>query len=108
MEYPHLQALYEQYKDQGFVMLSIETSNRPALAKEFTTSVGATFPIVLDTDNVSRGKFEIPGTPTNIFIDREGRMMFRVIGYTPGREKVFAATIEQMLAKKDAGASLQH
>lgn len=71
------------------------------MAKEFTTSVGATFPIVLDDQEVAHTLFDIPGTPTNLFIDPSGKILFKSIGYTPGHEKVFVATIEEMLSKTE-------
>ena len=68
------------------------------MAKEFSTSVGATFPIVIDDQGVASNEYEIPGTPTNFFIDREGKVMFKKVGFAPGHEKEFADTIEEMLS----------
>lgn len=100
MEYPHLVALYHQYKDRGFEIYSIDTTNRPQMSKEFTTSVGADFTIVMDDQDVAGKVFDVHATPTNLFIDRDGMMMFRTVGFSPGMEKTFAATVEHLLSKK--------
>jgi thioredoxin-related protein len=59
--------------------------------------IGTTFPVVLDDQKLSRSLYGVRATPTNIFIDRQGRMIFRVIGYGPGMEKGLAADIEVLL-----------
>lgn len=89
--------MYRQYKDRGFTVLAIETTNRPQLAKEFTTSVGANFPIVLDDSDTSDRLFGVRATPTNLLIDRAGRIFFKTIGYGPGMEKGLAAQVEYLL-----------
>jgi hypothetical protein len=86
-----------QYKDKGFTVFSIETSNRAQLAKEFTDKVGATFPIVVDDADVSQKLFGVSATPTNLFIDRKGRTYFTSLGYSPGYEKALAAMVEYLL-----------
>ena len=92
-----MQEIYQQYKDRGFTVFSIETTNRPQLAKEFTDKVGATFPIVLDDAKVSKELFSILGTPTNLLIDKKGRIYFTSIGYSAGHEKALAAMVEYLL-----------
>ena len=89
--------LYKTYHDRGFTILSVETTNRPQLAKEFSTKVGATFPIVEDDAHVSADLFDVHATPTNLMIDRSGKIIFRTLGYSPGMEKDMAAEIEYLL-----------
>ena len=62
--------------------------------------MGATFPIVLDDQKISREVFKIQGTPTNLVIDRQGRIIFRHLGFGPGSEEILKAEIE-MLMKGD-------
>jgi hypothetical protein len=75
----------------------VETTNRPQLAQEFTKSVGATFPIVLDDQKMSKTLYKVNATPTNLMIDRSGRVIFMTVGYGPGRENGLAAQIEYLL-----------
>jgi peroxiredoxin len=89
--------IYNHYKERGFTVLAIETTNRPQLAKEFTTSVGATFPIVLDDSDTSDKLFGVTATPTNLLIDRRGRIFFKTIGYGPGMENGLVAQVEYLL-----------
>ena len=77
----------------------MEVSNRPELAQEFVRRVGATFPIVNDDRNMAKTVYNVAGTPTNLLIDRQGRIFFRSMGYGPGYEKMYAAEIEYLLAR---------
>jgi peroxiredoxin len=97
VEYPHLQELYAKLGGKDFVIVSIDNRNKPEENAPFIAKVGATFPILLDDRNVSRDIFKIKGTPTNLVIDREGRIVFRHLGYSPGDEKVLEAEIESLM-----------
>jgi hypothetical protein len=66
------------------------------LNKPFVEKVGATFPIALDDQKLSRSLFKIQGTPTNFVIDRQGRIIFRHLGFGPGSEEVLKAEIEML------------
>jgi hypothetical protein len=92
-----LQEIFQQYKNRGFTVFSVETSNRPQLAKEFTDKVGATFPIVEDDAKISENLFGVKATPTNLIIDKKGRIYFTSLGYSPGHEKALAAMVEYLL-----------
>ena len=77
----------------------MEVSNRPELAQEFVSRVGATFPIVNDDRNLAKTVYNVAGTPTNLMIDRKGRVFFRSLGYGPGYEARYKAEIEYLLTQ---------
>ena len=75
----------------------METTNRPQLAKEFTASIGATFPIVEDAQKDVCKLYDVRATPTTLLIDRSGRIIFHSLGYSQGEEKTLAAEVEYLL-----------
>ena len=77
----------------------METTNRPALAKEFTTSARANFPIAVDDASVSSTLFGVHATPTTLLIDRGGRIFFTNVGYGPGGEIALAAQVDYLLRR---------
>ena len=77
----------------------METTNRPQLAQEFSKKAGATFPIVLDDKRESSKLWGIRGTPTSIFIDPNGKIISRKVGFSPGGEKDLVETVEAMLRR---------
>ncbi len=79
------------------MILSIDTANRPDLDQDFVKKVGAAFPVALDDQKLSSGLFKIKGTPTNYVIDRDGKIVFRHLGFFPGAEKVLDAEITSLM-----------
>ena len=97
MEFPHLQEIYATYQGDDFELLAVETSNRPELAKEFVEKHGATFPIAIDDAEMSREAYELLGVPTTFMIDREGKIIFRHLGFSPGDEEMLDAELRMLL-----------
>ena len=100
MEYPHLVDLYARRGGSDFTILSVETTNRPELAKMWVADMKATFPIVTDELKMARSIFQLKGVPTNILIDRKGRAIFRHLGFSPGDEKILEAEVEYLVGLK--------
>jgi hypothetical protein len=54
---------------------------------------------VLDDADVSEKLFGVTATPTNLLIDRGGKIFFTNIGFAPGGEKNLAAQVEYLLQR---------
>ena len=107
MELPRLENIWQKYKDQGFSLVAIETHVFPAdleNAKKFIAENGFTFPMVRngerfgenDVARVNSVNVET-GLPTNVLIDKDGKMLFMHHKYKPGDEKEYAKEIEQLI-----------
>jgi peroxiredoxin len=108
VEYPHLVDLYKRYGGSDFVILGVEGTNRPKLAKAFLEEMGVTFPVVMDDKKVAKELYKIKGYPTTYLIDTQGRIIFRHLGFSEGKEKTFEAEIQLLLegdlAQKGSGS----
>ncbi len=71
-EMPVLQAYYEKYKDQGFVVIAIEDGQPVAEVAAFVTQYGLTFPVWPDPEWRASKTWGIQALPTSYIIDREG------------------------------------
>lgn len=71
-EMPDLNAFYNQYKDQGFVVLAINGGEAPAIARDFAIEYGLSFPVLVDPDYRVLDAMRIDSYPTSIVIDRDG------------------------------------
>ncbi len=100
MEYPHLVELYGRRGGNDFTIMSVETTNRPELAKKWVADMKATFPVVTDELKMARSLFQLKGVPTNILIGRDGRAVFRHLGFSPGDEKILDAEVEYLLKQR--------
>jgi hypothetical protein len=65
------------------------------LAEEFELSV----PILLDDREVSRKVYEIIYTPTTFILDRQGRAIFRHVGFVPGQETMLEKEVRLLLER---------
>lgn len=74
-ETPALQAAYDRYRENGFVVLGInwtEVDDREQI-EPFIQELELTFPILLDSDSyVSEDLYQLLGLPTSIFVGRDG------------------------------------
>jgi hypothetical protein len=105
VEFPHLQEIHEAYGGDDFSVLAVETTNRPELAREFVQDHGATFPVLLDDQKVSRERFELVGVPTSLLIDRQGNVIFRHLGFSEGQEEMLEAEVQLLLKREFASTS---
>ncbi len=97
MEFPHIQEIWAEHGGDDFVVLSVETTNRPELARAFVEKYGATFPVAMDEEKSARETFELVGVPTTLMIDRQGNVIFRHLGFSEGNEEMFKAELEILL-----------
>lgn len=97
-EMPAMQKLYDEYKDQGFVVLGVNMTyqDTPTAVLPFIQEHSLTFPVLLEeTGDVAR-KYELRSLPSSFFIDRDGFIQEVVIG-GPMSEALLRTRIESIL-----------
>jgi peroxiredoxin len=77
-EMPDLQALYDKFKDQGFVVLAISDEDA-AKVKPFITERKIGYPVVLDPGRKVNTLYEVAGIPKSFVYDREGKIVAQSI-----------------------------
>ncbi len=73
-EMPDLQQVYEEYQDQGLVLLAVNQNEPPNEVDGFIDDYDLTFPILYDTGFEVSRDYEIESFPTTYFVDRRGRV----------------------------------
>ena len=79
-EMPLLQATFESFKDQGFMVLGIDFDEPADLVASFGEELGLTFPLLLDPGGKIQQQYKVRGYPTTVVLDREGRIRSYHIG----------------------------
>ena len=96
-EFPHMQAVYERYKDEvEIIALNNYPSDNENTIKNFKESMGLTFPVAKDYTGIGQA-FGISAYPTSIMIDRYGTICLIAPGSLPS-EKPFVAAFEHFAA----------
>jgi peroxiredoxin len=99
-EIPHLEALYEQNRDKGFVVLGISMDGPETVATvaPFARRFNLTFPVLLDEETRVVGVYNPKRTaPLGILVDRTGRIAQVRQGYSAGDETLIAAEVAAAL-----------
>ncbi len=95
-ELPHFQELYEEYKDEGLVVIGIALDREGASAvKPFVEAHGFTYPVLIGDKRITATYGGIRGIPTTFVIDRQGRIVEKYVGYRD--KQVFESVIRKLL-----------
>lgn len=73
-EMPDLEALYERFQSQGFVVLAISDEDKDKV-ESFLAGKGFTFPVLLDPGKKVHEMFEVEGIPKSFIYDRQGKLV---------------------------------
>jgi len=97
-EMPAIQKFYDEYKDQGFVVLGLNMTYQDdaSAVVPFVKENQLTFPILLETTGATAKKYELRSLPSSYFIDRNGIIREVVIG-GPMSEALLRTRIEAIL-----------
>jgi peroxiredoxin len=77
-EMPDLEALYEKYKDQGFIILAISDEESTKVAP-FITEHRISYPVLLDPGRKVNDLFVVEGIPKSFVFNREGKLVAQSI-----------------------------
>jgi peroxiredoxin len=84
-EMPDLETLYQQFKDQGLVILAISDENTGKV-KPFIAQQKVTYPILLDPGRKVNELFQIEGIPKTFVYDRTGKLVAQSIDMRTRRQ----------------------
>ena len=98
---PHLDALYREHREQGFVVLGISIDGPDSVNQVRTTvsKLGVTFPILLDQETRVAGLYNPKvSAPYSVLIGRDGRILKKQEGYTTGNAGALDRDVADALA----------
>jgi thiol-disulfide isomerase/thioredoxin len=79
-EMPTLQIFYEEYRQEGFVLVAIDQEETLEVVQPFVDEFGLTFPVWLDENYEAERKFNTMNLPSSYVIDRDGVVRLMWIG----------------------------
>ncbi len=77
-EMPDLDALYQRFADQGFVILAISDEEQAKVAP-FIAEHKITYPVLLDPGRKVNDLFQVQGIPKSFVYDRQGKLVTQSI-----------------------------
>jgi peroxiredoxin len=98
-EMPKLQAFYERYKDQGFVVVGISMDDPSTMGavSSYVRRMGLTFPVAVDTESHAVQLYNTTRSAPYGVLIANGRIVAEHSGYTPGDELALEEEIKKQL-----------
>ena len=82
---PHLSAMQSRYEKRGLTVIGLSVDeNGPQDVRQFANKLGVKFPLAMANDDVLDAYGPIRSIPTTFFINRNGDIVRRVVGYIDG------------------------
>ena len=101
VEMPSMERLYQELGPQGLriVAISIDEAG-PDVVREFQRELGLTFQILHDRSRAIERIYQTTGVPESFVLNREGRIMKKVIGAVDWDSPVNRDLIRRLLAQR--------
>jgi thiol-disulfide isomerase/thioredoxin len=101
IEMPWLADLQKKYGPQGLQIIGVVMDDPgEKTIVDFTKKVGTNYPVLVGTDKVADLYGGIDGLPTTFFLDRDGKVVDRVLGLED--ESLIEASVKKSLGQADA------
>ena len=98
-EMPDMEALHQEFKEQGLVILAISDEESDKV-QPFITEHKFSYPIVLDPGRKVNDLFEVEGIPKSFLYDRNGHLVAQAIDMRTRRQFL------EMLAQADLSSAI--
>jgi peroxiredoxin len=94
---PHIQRIYEKYKDKDVVVLGINTrESQEGKVEPFLKEHKITYRTLVDNDGKVAKQYRVRGIPALFLIDMEGRIQFKHTGFRENLFDVLSGEIEKL------------
>lgn len=95
-----METLWQDYKEQGLeiVAISVDEGSRGRI-KNFTKMFGINFHILLDPESEVSDLYEVSGVPTSFLIDRNGKLIARIVGTEDWLSGDAVRLVQELLAQ---------
>ncbi len=91
---PMLDKIYQEYQDQGLVMLGLNVGEGASTVGKFLAGAKVSFPVLITAGTETEQTYSVTAHPTVVLIDREGKVAFYHVG--AGAEKELRSALAQV------------
>ncbi|RUM94191.1 MAG: TlpA family protein disulfide reductase [Thiothrix sp.] len=90
-----VEPVYQEYKDQGLVILAINVRQNQDTVQAFIKDLNISYDVLLDESGEIARAYGVSGLPITFFMGREGTLQTRILGEsTP---EIFESIIQELL-----------
>jgi peroxiredoxin len=108
-ELPHLQDIYEKFRERGVSLLAISVDSPRSVSKvkSFVSGHNYTFTVLLDPNQDVARKFNAQVFPYTFIVNTAGEIVFKNYGYRPGDEKNIEEKLLSILESEPAPGKME-
>ena len=99
--FPWLNAMHDEYTDDGLVILGVNTDDDDAEAQQFLEEIPAKFEIVYDPEGELARDFGVVAMPSSYVFGRDGELDTRHLGFLRSKREEYEAVIQRLIAEPD-------
>lgn len=92
---PFLESVYALHKDKGLEAMAITTESREVVSINERQRPHA-MPVYIDSTEKASRAFGAEGLPTIVVVDREGHIVYRVVGVPPEPTEISDAVVKAL------------
>ena len=98
-ERAELNHLYRKYHGRGLVIISVSNDRSVDKVREYLKKIPADFIVLSDNDSTVSDSYGVRALPTNILVDRGGRVMNKFTGYRRWTDPASSGVLEELLRR---------
>ncbi len=99
-EMPGMEKLWQKYKEQGLVVVAVSVDEGyKKRIKTFLKLYDLSFPILLDPESEVSDLYKVSGIPASFLIDRNGKVISRIVGEDDWFSDDAIQLVEDLLAQ---------
>ncbi|MDH4262632.1 MAG: TlpA family protein disulfide reductase [Spirochaetia bacterium] len=98
-EFPELNALYQQLKNNGVMVVAVSVSPSKEDIQKFLDKNKVDFPVLIDENEGFANKFKVSVLPTTVLIDHENKVLYKYQGFSKKEILKMQSLIEDYLKK---------
>jgi thiol-disulfide isomerase/thioredoxin len=96
-EMPSMETLYKRFKDQGLEILAVDCAEEKTVVERFMQNSKYSYPVLLDADGTVSNLYGIEALPTTFILNREGKIIARIVGSLRWNDPKIITAIEAAL-----------
>ena len=79
-EMPTMNRLLEKMRGKPFAIVTVNMAESPAQVRQFLQEVPVDFPVLLDSDGSTLGRWKVFAAPANFILDKQGKIIYTLYG----------------------------
>ncbi len=79
-EMPTMNRLLEKMRNKPFKIVTVNMGESPEQVRQFLREVPVDFPVLMDSDGSTLGRWKVFAAPANFILDKQGKIIFTLYG----------------------------